>query len=145
MENDVFEQPPAFKLYNDRSVYVGTLLGGPLVAGYLAAENFKQLGEPEKVKYAWIWSVIASIIIFGGVFLIPVNSKFPKILIPILYSVLAQNLVKHFQGHLIKNHIEKGGRIYSIWRTVLYGLIGLVITFGILFFLILLTDKQIFQ
>ncbi len=143
MDKDILTKPPEFKLYSDRSVYVGTLLGGPLVAGYLVAENFKELGEHENAKKTWIFAIIASIIIFGGVFIIPGIEKVPKLLIPILYSVIAQAFVKRFQGTLIKNHLETGGQVFSVWRSVAIGIIGLAITFIILFLAILLTDKQI--
>jgi hypothetical protein len=56
------------KIYTDRLIWAGTFLGGPLVAGYLIAENFKVFNEPNKVKLTWIYAIIATIVIFGGVF-----------------------------------------------------------------------------
>ncbi|MEJ7681282.1 MAG: hypothetical protein WKG06_26225 [Segetibacter sp.] len=63
--------PPDFKLYEDKSVYISTFLGGPLAAGYWAAENFKYLGQGGKVQKTWIIAIIATVVIFGGAFLIP--------------------------------------------------------------------------
>jgi hypothetical protein len=34
---DILVQPPAYKLYKDGHIGMATLLGGPLVGGYLAA------------------------------------------------------------------------------------------------------------
>jgi len=38
------------KIYKAKEIYVGTFLGGPLVAGYTIAENFKIFGEIDKAK-----------------------------------------------------------------------------------------------
>ena len=145
MEEDILPIQPAFKLYKDRAIYIGTFIGGPLVAGYLAADNFKQLGQADKVKMTWIIAICATIVIFGGVFLIPNMEKVPNYLIPIIYTVIAQKLVQKYQGEAIKTHIEMGGQTFSIWRAVWIGLVGLLILFAIIFVILLLTDKEIFQ
>ena len=142
MEENVLLTPPEFKLYNDRSVYVGTFLGGPLVAGYLAAENFKQLGEQSKVKYAWIIAIAATIIIFGAIFLIPGIENIPRIIVPLIYTLIAQMIVRQYQGAAIKAHIEKGGALYSVWRAVLVGIIGLIVLVAIIFVIVFSTNKE---
>src|SRR6476620_7895496 len=108
-EENVLSVLPNFKLYNDRAIYVGTFLGGPLVAGYLAAENFKELGEPDKVRNTWIVAIGATILIFGSIFLIPNIEKIPNYIIPITYTLIAQFLVRRFQVAAIKNHVQNGG------------------------------------
>jgi len=145
MEENLLSITPDFKLYKDRAIYIGTFLGGPLVAGYLAAENFKQLGQQDKAKSAWTIAIIATIVIFGGIFLIPNIEKMPRFVIPLIYTGIAQYLVQKYQGAAVKEHIEKGGQTYSIWRAVLIGLIGLVILLAILFVVILLTNKDLLQ
>jgi hypothetical protein len=145
MEENLLMIPPDFKLYRDRAVFVGTFLGGPLVAGYLSAENFKKLGQPDKVKATWAIAIIATIVIFGGVFLVPDIEKIPRYIIPIIYGGIAQYLVQKFQGAAIKSHIEKGGQAYSVWRAVWIGAIGAIILVGIIFAIILLTNKEALQ
>ncbi|MEO8712007.1 MAG: hypothetical protein ABI405_07795 [Parafilimonas sp.] len=145
MEENLISLVPDFKLYKDRAIYVGTFLGGPLVAGYLAAENFKQLGQYNKVKTTWIIAAVATIIIFGGVLLIPNVEKIPGYIIPLIYTVIAQFLVKHFQGKDINEHIKNGGQTYSVWRAVLIGLLGLVITFAVIFVILLLTNSSLLR
>lgn len=145
MEEDVLPVLPAYKLYKDRSVYIGTFLGGPLVAGYLAAENFNHLGDPGKAKPTWIIAIMATILIFAAIFLIPDIEKIPRLIIPILYSALAQYLVGKYQGAAIKSHIERGGQTYSVWRVVWIGLVGLVVLTGIIFLVVLLTNKELLQ
>ena len=142
MEENILSSFPEYKLYNDRSIYVGTFLGGPLVAGYLAAENYKKLGQPTKVKSAWIIAVIATVAIFGAIFLIPHLEKIPNYIIPLIYTAIAQFLIQKFQGDAIKAHIAKGGQIYSIWRAVLIGLIGALVLIAVIVAIMLLTDKM---
>ena len=131
-------QIPTEKIYKEREIYIGTFLGGPLVAGYLIAENFKNFNEPEKAKKTWIYAVIATVVIFGGIFLIPDTVKIPNQIIPLVYTGIAYLLVHRFQDIQINSHIDSGGQIYSWWRTIAVGLIGLAITliavFGILYF-----------
>ena len=143
MEESILDSVPEFKLYNETSVRLGTFFGGPLVAGYLIAENFKLLGHHEKVKTTWMYTIVATIVIFGGIFLIPSTAKIPSYVIPIAYAWIASLIVRQTQGNEIKKHIEIGGRLFSAWRVVLISMMGLVITVGILFVLILLTDKQL--
>jgi peptidoglycan/LPS O-acetylase OafA/YrhL len=145
MQEDLLTVPPDFKLYKDRAVYVGTFLGGPLVAGYLAAENFKKLGQPDKARTAWIIAVLSTIMIFLGIFLIPGIEKIPKYIIPLAYTLIAQALVQQFQGPAIKNHIALGGPTYSVWRGVWIGLVGGVILVAIIFGILLLLDKDFLQ
>ena len=142
MEENLLPITPSFKLYKDRAIYIGTFIGGPLVAGYLAAENFKQLGQEEKAKASWIIAILSTIVIFGGIFLVSNIDKVPRYIIPLIYTLIAQFLVKKYQGDAIETHIEKGGLLYSIWRAVLIGLIGLVILFIVIFIIIMLTTKE---
>ena len=133
---------PGFKLYQDRAIYVGTFLGGPLVTGYLAADNFRQLGEPAKAKTTWIVAIVATIIIFGGIMLIPNMEKVPNYLIPLIYTLIARFLIQKYQGAAIKNHIDTGGQTYSTWRAVWIGLVGLVVVLAILVAIVFLTQQE---
>lgn len=92
------------------------------------------------MKKTWLIAIIATIIILGGVFLIPNIEKVPHFIIPLVYTAIAQYLVQRFQGTAIKAHIEKGGQVYSIWRTGWIGLTGLLILVVIVFIIILFTN-----
>jgi hypothetical protein len=145
MEEDLLSSPPSYKLYTDRAVFVGTFFGGPLVAGYLAAENFRQLGQRERVRNAWLIAILATVVIFGGIFLIPGIDKVPRYVIPLAYTLIAQYLVKTYQGPAIITHVEQGGQTYSVWRAVWIGLVGLVILLALLFVVVLMVDKDALQ
>lgn len=140
MEETLDIQTPTNKIYKDREIWVGTFLGGPLVAGYLIAENFKAFNETDKAKKTWIYAIIASVLVFGGAFLIPDNIKIPNQIIPLIYTAIAYYLVQHFQGQNISAHLNSGGQLFSWWRTIVVGLIGLAITIIPIFGFALLSD-----
>jgi hypothetical protein len=142
MGDNILEPQPNFKIYQDRAIYVGTFLGGPLVAGYFAAENFKQFGQIDKIKPTWTISILSTIVIFGCLFLIPNFEKVPNILVPLTYTGIAQFLIQKYQGTAIKYHLETGGKAFSIWRAVWVGLVGSLILLVLIFAIVLLLDKD---
>ncbi len=128
MEQTIDIQAPTEKIYKDRAIWVGTFLGGPLAAGYLIAENFKAFNQFDSAKKTWIYAITATILIFGGVFLIQDHLKIPNQIIPLIYTAIAYYLVQHFQGQQISSHINAGGQLHSWWRTISVGVIGLAVT-----------------
>ena len=143
MEENIITPIPEYKLYKDRTIAIGTFLGGPLVAGYLVAENFKHLGEADKVRTAWVVAIMATVAILGAVFYIPGAQKIPHYIIPLLYTGIAQFLVQQYQGNAIKEHIAKGGQMYSVWRAVWIGLVGAVILVALVVIFILATERNL--
>lgn len=133
MSNNSETPVPEVKIYKDKAFWVGTYLGGPLVAGYLFAENFKALGQSEKTKSTWIITGIATLIIFGGIFLIPEDVNIPNFIIPLTYTALAYGLFKKYQSEKAEAHIQQGGEVYGWGRLILVGIIGLLITSGPIF------------
>jgi hypothetical protein len=142
MEENLITPIPEYKLYKDRAIYIGTFLGGPLVTGYLAAENFRRMGQPDKGKTTWVVAIIATLVIFGIVFYIPGVQKMPHYIIPLIYTGIAQFLVQRYQGNAIKEHAEKGGQMYSAWRAVWIGLIGAAILVALVYIFILATATE---
>jgi hypothetical protein len=139
------ETIPSYKIYKDKFVYGVAYIGGPLAAGYIIAENFKAFGDIDKYKKTWIITIISSIIIFGGVFLIPDSVKIPNFIIPLFYTIIAYWLMRFYQGKQIDEHIANGGATYSPWRAGLVGLIGIVITLVLAFSaaFLLIPDEKI--
>ena len=136
-EQNKNNQIPEGRIYTNRAIHGGTFLGGPLVAGYLMAENFKVFGEPGKAQKAWLYSIIGTIVIFGSALFIRQIDKVPKELIPLIYLAIAAAFVRAFQKTKIEAHINAGGQIYRWWRTLIVALIGFVFTFGSLFLIVL--------
>ena len=119
---------PKGKVYKDRMLWIGTFLGGPLVAGYIIAENFKAFGRPDSANKTWLFTILATIIIFAGVFSIPEDSKIPDQLIPLIYIGIAALIFRYYQGKQIQSHIESGGQVYQWGRGIIIGIIGLAVT-----------------
>jgi hypothetical protein len=136
-----FDNPiPIKKIFKSRAIEVATALGGPLVGGYLIAENFKVLNEPEKVRKTWIWTIVATVVIFGGLFLVPEIDKIPNHFIPLINGGIAILVVRQFQRDKIEAFIQAGGKFFSWGRTILISLIGTVVTVILAVGLALLTD-----
>ncbi|MES1222380.1 MAG: hypothetical protein ABUT20_43200, partial [Bacteroidota bacterium] len=86
-------------------------------------------------------AIIATIAIIGIIFFVPVLEKIPNFVIPLIYTTIAQFIIQKFQGDAIKAHIAKGGQVYSIWRAVLIGLIGVAVLIALVAVFMFLTDK----
>lgn len=139
-EKQNFVEIPTKKIYRDRAIWVGSFLGGPVVAGYFIAENFKVFKDYKKAKTTWIITIISTIIIFGGIFLIPENIKIPNQIIPIIYTSIAYYLAKHYQEQNIREHIKNGGEFFNWWRTIGIAIIGLLIIAGVAISIYIFSD-----
>lgn len=140
MENELLSPQPNFKLYSARAIFGGTFLGGPLAAGYLIATNFKNLGQFQKSRIAWVIAIFVTLIIIAIPFWVPNFEKMPKFALPLIYTFSTQFIVQKFQGELIKTHIEEGGDLFSAWRVLLVGVIGLFVLVFLILFVVSLKD-----
>lgn len=143
MEEAILVAPANFKLYNDRSVYLGTFLGGPLAAGYFAAENFKRLGQGKRIGITWLIAIIATVVVFGSIIWIPAIRKVPNFLIPLVYTLIAQLVIGKYQGNAVKDHVEAGGNVYSLWRAAGIGILGGGITLTIVVAIVLASGVEV--
>jgi len=119
---------PTYKIYGKWQHWVATYIGGPLVAGYIIAENFKAFNEHDKAKKTWLYTIVATILILIGAFFIPeeILIAFPNAIIPMIYTLTAYAFMYHFQNKNISAHKISEGKFFSWWRVVGIGLIGLV-------------------
>ncbi|WP_448699421.1 hypothetical protein ACFGVR_20695 [Mucilaginibacter sp. AW1-3] len=122
------QQIPAGKVYGERAAWTGVFLGGPIVAGYFIAENYKLFGQPEKAKRAWIISIAATVIIFGALCFAPNADKMPRYIVPIIFGGITYWIIQYYQGSDIKAHVQASGGVYSQWRAALVGVIGAIVT-----------------
>lgn len=128
------------KIYKDGALKLAAFLGGPLAAGFLFSENFKTLGNPNKVRITWIVTIVSTVVIFGGLFLIPDDVKIPNMVIPLIYTGIAMLLFKKYQEEDVLNHIASGGSVHSWRRVVGLSLLGLLITIVPIFSYAFLSD-----
>lgn len=136
------------KLYSSKAISGATFLGGPLAAGYLIGENFKAIDKPIEGRNSLIIGIISTIILFGGVFMIPENiiDKIPRQLIPIIYTVIIWGIVEWKQGDVLKAHEENNNSFFSGWRAAGIGFISLLIlVIGIFGFVFLSKDNELYD
>lgn len=128
-----FEEPlyavsaVAPKVYQPNMIRVATFLGGPLVAGYMIAENFKAFDEYDKAKKTWLFTIIFTIALFLLAYSIPESVNIPRIVFPVVYAWAAFALVNQYQGKMITAHIQNGGDTFKWGRSIIIGLIGMVV------------------
>jgi hypothetical protein len=139
MERPLFEPSVTRKLYNERSVLIGTFIGGPLVAGYLIAQNFKALEQPGNANKTWLLTAFVFVFLFVSDF-IPGLADVPAIAYSALFCILAHSAARKFQGSQIALHQTSGGRLYSTSRAALIGIISLLITLALFFGLLYLAE-----
>jgi hypothetical protein len=124
IEKSVFEEIPTEKIYSEKAIRLGTFLGGPLVAGYFMAENFKVFGDFNKVRNTWIITILSTLIIFGLI---------PNVIFPLIYMGIAAYLTKTYQEKNILQHTQNGGEFFSGWRIAGISIIGCIVTLGAIF------------
>ncbi|MDN3690365.1 hypothetical protein [Cyclobacterium jeungdonense] len=125
------EEPKKF--YSVRVIAIATFVGGPLAAGYLVKKNYETLKQPDNAKKSLVIGVIASIVLFAGIFLIPeeIIDSIPSALIPLIYTGIIYLIVQRIQGERLKNHKESNGEFYSAWKAAGVGAIAMIITIAV--------------
>lgn len=106
------------KIYNENMVRVSTLLAGPFAAAYLMAQNYKTFGEEKRARQTLLYGAIFTVFVFGTLLVLPekVLDKMPHILLPLLFSVIAQFLMRKFQTPEVENYLNAGGQKHSNWK-----------------------------
>ena len=138
MENFIKTTTPKGKIYKEMAIWVGSFVGGPLVAGYFIAENYKTLNEPENAKITWKYTIPLTLLIFSVALIIPQFKSFPSVVIPISYTLGAYLFSKYYQGQGLAMHLESGGEAFGWGKIIGFSLIGLVLTFLLMAIFILI-------
>lgn len=139
MEHPKVMVKPAYKIYSDSAVTLGTFLGGPLAAGYMMAANFKAFNEPEKVKATWSYAFFCYILIFV-LFFSSFGFEIPPYLVPLTYVLLAYFFVKRFQKNNIDAHVDAAGELFNWWKVVRIILLCFFITIVVMIIVVLFLD-----
>jgi hypothetical protein len=128
------------KVFKEKSIPTASMIGGPIAAGYILAENFKALGQSHKVVPTWILSILTTIAIFVLVFTIPEDVNIPNMLIPLTYTGIAYIIFRSTQTEKVNKHLEDGGKAHSWGRVIAVSLIGLLISATAVFGIVLIDD-----
>ncbi|WP_420572251.1 hypothetical protein [Kordia sp.] len=117
------------QLHTTKAIGIATFIGGPLAAGYLIRENYKAIHQIQKGNTVLIISIIATILLFGSLLLIPENiiDKIPHIVIPAIYIGMIVFWTERTFGDIFKQHEENKYPFYSTWRAVGIGVVSLLL------------------
>lgn len=131
---------PTEKVYSNTMVSMAAFFCGPLAAGYFFIENYKALGQHEKVTKAWVITIVSTLFLFGlGIFLSEVVDV-PTIGFSFASLYAAKSIYKKEQEQAVLEHIEQGGQWHSAWRatgiSLLILTILMTIVFGVAYFFV---------
>ena len=122
-------------VYSPTQISWGSFLGGPAAAVYFLWKNFLTLGNEAAARNTLLWG---SVFCGALVVILPfVPEKFPNFLLPVAYSIGAQQLAQNFQ--LPTQAIAKSEQygFMSGWKVfgqaVLFLVVTLVVVFAIYF------------
>jgi hypothetical protein len=116
---------PSYQLYSPGSMVLVTFLGTPLAGGVLLALNFHRLGLKGSALKALLGGVFTTMALYLIAQLLPERSPLPGILlVPQLMGV--HRLALHYQGRLLQEHQQAGGKLASSWRAAGLGLLSLL-------------------
>jgi len=121
------------KIHSRGAILLATFLGGPLAAGYLIMKNYEGLDQPENARKALLIGLMSTIVLFGGVLILPdyLISKIPSAVIPASCLGGVYAIVENTQGAILKNHKQQNGVFYSCWIAVGVGIVSLLIVVAV--------------
>jgi hypothetical protein len=132
------------KFYSQRAIGIATFLGGPLAAGYLLRENYLSLNRPDEAKKAFIYGLLATVAVFGFIFITPesIMEKVPNQIIPLIYTAIIYYVVEQTQGETLKLHKELGNEFYSGWKAARVGFVSLLLLVTVIFGYVFLFEND---
>lgn len=128
---DILTPSLTYKLNKEWAIFLAAIIGGPIAGAYLIGENYRNLGEPQKVKWIWLLAIAFMAFLFL-VDYIPGINQIPPLLYPVLVAGLTQLYVKKYQSAAIRQHIADGGNVYPISRSVIVGVISCILIIGLI-------------
>lgn len=123
------------KIYNLKTILTATILGSPLTTGILVYHNYKTLGQIEKGRNFLLFSIVFTILIFGGFFLLPetIIDKIPNYFISGLYTIIYYFIIKKNHDKDLENHFANRQPFYSIWKGVGVSIVVIILLVVIIF------------
>lgn len=118
---------PANAIYGIWAILLGAVFGGPLVAGYMLANNFKVFdGNDLRAKKAWRYAVFATIAVVLAALFFPLEIArwIPNLFFSIVLFGAAGIVVHRTQRRDIEAHVAAGKYKFSSGRIVVVCLIG---------------------
>jgi len=130
--------PKTQKLWSIGQIGVASFLSGPIGGCFLISQNFKVLGEKKAAKKTFWFGALATLLIFAICFSLPEELvvKFPKVIVPAMYTALLTSFARKRQKGAIDAHLQQGGKRASHFKligiSILFLLLLTTIVFGMI-------------
>ena len=115
------------RIYTERKILTGVLLGGPLAGGYYFWRTFKTLGLSRQAKIAPIAGVVLLVLIYSTAFIPPLD-RIPNFVSYGLQIGLTYGIYRGFVAERVVSYLQRDGRLFGWGNTLLVGAICLVLT-----------------
>jgi len=115
-----------YKLFKVSGVGVATFFGSILAGGIVMSMNYMRLGENDAAKKALIYSALATLAVFGIIFLIPADINIPNTALTVPQVIAMVQIAKKNQQQSIDDHISGGGQVSSNWKAFGIGLLTII-------------------
>lgn len=140
MTEDILPIVPATKLFKKRVIVICAFLAGPLVGGYMIAENFKNIGERSNNIRTLIITIAFTVVVTLALLLLPGLEKIPNIVFPMFFASVTSACIYFFQRDKLIEHSRNGGVYYNNTRAFVVSLTGLAIYVAFAVGLVFLVD-----
>lgn len=125
------EQTPSGVLYSPRQISLATLLGTPVAAAWFFYRNYLTLADDRRARRSLRFGAGAIAVVVTLALMLP--SRFPKELVPILYTLAIDIYASTIFLKQFEKHVDAGG-LRGSWLTVVgVSLFTLLVVFGVLF------------
>jgi len=112
-------------MYSPGQIGAAALIGSPLPACWMLAQNYTLLGKRGQARRALAFGLLGTIALLGIACILP--ERFPKAAIPFAYTFALRELARQLQGADLKAHLAAGGARQSNWRVAGVAVAGLVL------------------
>jgi hypothetical protein len=119
------------RMFSPAQVAVASLIGSPLPAFYLLAQNYRVAQQPKNARFMLAVGVIVTALLIAMAFLLPGNG--PRSPLTIIIAVCVHQIAKMAQGALLAHHVAAGGKMSSWWVAVGLGCLGMLAVLAVVF------------
>ena len=120
--------PSSARLFKVSGVGLATFFSSVMGGGLLMAANYRALGEHDKARRAFLYSLLGGVAALGVAFMLPDGVGY-ALALTLLQLVVMVWLAKREQGHRIASDRRAGSRPRSNWLAVGIGLLVLIVQF----------------
>jgi hypothetical protein len=125
-------------LFSPTAVSVATFFGSIAAGVVIMAINYSRSGQPSACRWMLAWGTLATIALFGIIFVLP--DEVPSVVILVAQVATAHALATKLQRPLIDQHLARGGQLASAWWAFGISLLVGVAVFAALCAVLLLAE-----